>query len=123
MLFEALAACHVPRVRKDYHWDSIGYTLENDGFFVGVYYEQPDNLIFSTLRQIDGNAAARLGVGEVAEVKSLPGGRQWIHTANLSSELVFFFTRSKASQMQWLEGFLRECIAAGRAITDDPPTT
>ena len=33
------------------------------------------------------------------------------------------FARSKVSQMEWLEGFLRECLAKARSIEtpDQPP--
>jgi len=42
---------------------------------------------------------------------------------DLDSEVVHFFARSKLSQMQCLEEFLRECLTQARSIEtpDQPP--
>ena len=46
-----------------------------------------------------------------------------MRATELNSEDVHFFSKTKAGQMQWLEKFLRECLAQARSIEtpDQPP--
>jgi hypothetical protein len=122
MLFEAANACKVP-VRKSAGWDSMGVSLDGLKYWVGVNFSAPENLWFGTRCQIDPEAAARLGVGEMTVENWVPGRHRWLRKVELDSESVHFFARSKVSQMQWLEGFLRECLAQARSIEtpNQPP--
>ncbi len=122
MLFEAAGACKVS-VRKSPGWDYLGIKLDGMKYWVGVKYDDPDKLWFATRCRIDPEAAKRLGAGEIREVSWVPGGFRWRRSAELGSEAVHFFSRSKVSQMQWLESFLRESIAMARSIEtpDQPP--
>jgi hypothetical protein len=123
MLYEAAAACKVP-VKKAAEWESLGLTLGGLKYWVGVSFSEPEKLWFGTRCRIDPDAAAKLGVGELTEENWVPGRYRWWRGADLDSEPVHFFSRSKVSQMQWLEGFLRECLAQARSVEtpDQPPT-
>jgi hypothetical protein len=122
MLFEAAGACKVP-VKKGAGWDYIGLNLDGQKYWVGVNFAEPEKLWFGTRSRIDPEAASKLGVGELAEESWIPGRYRWWRGVELDSESVHFFSRSKVSQMQWLEGFLRECLTQARSIEtpDQPP--
>jgi hypothetical protein len=122
MLSEAAEACKVP-AKKAAGWDYIGLTLDGLKYWVGVNFADPEILWFSTRSRIDPEAARKLGVGELSEEHWVPGRYRWHRGAELDSESVHFFSRSKVSQMQWLEEFLRECLAQAKSIEtpDQPP--
>jgi hypothetical protein len=122
MLFEAAMACKVS-VKKSPGWDETGINLDGMKYWVGVTYAEPEKLWFGTRCRIDPEAAARLGVGEMTEESWVPGRCRWWRELNLESEDVHFFSRSKVSQMECLESYLRECLALARSIEtpDQPP--
>lgn len=122
MLAEAATACQVP-AKKVGGWGNIGLNLDGLRFWVGVIFSEPEKLWFVTRGRIDPEAAAKLGVGELGEENWIPGRYRWWRGVELDSEPVHFFSRSKVSQMQWLEGFLSECLRLGRSIetADQPP--
>lgn len=122
MLVEAAAACEVS-VKKVPGWDSFGLYLDGKKYWFGVNFSEPENLYFNTCCRIDPEAAAKLGSGIVAEESWIPGRSRWMRWVELDSEPVHFFSRSKVSQMQWLEEFLRDCLANARSIEtpDQPP--
>jgi hypothetical protein len=122
MLFEAAGACKVS-VKKSPEWDNIGIKLDGQKYWLGVNYSEPEKLWFGTRCRIDHEAAKRLDVGEVTEESWVPGGYRWLKGVELDSEDVHFFSRSKVSQMEWLEEFMRECLNQARSIEtpDQPP--
>jgi hypothetical protein len=122
MLFEAAAACKVS-VKKQAGWDFIGLTLDGRKYWVGVFFSDPEKLQFATRCRIDPEKAAKLGAGELTEENWVPGRYRWWREVELDSESIHFFSRSKVSQMQWLEDFLREYLAQARLIEtpDQPP--
>ena len=121
MLVEA-AACKVA-MKKAPGWENIGITLDGRKYWLGVNYEEPDELWFGTRCRIDPDAATRLGVGEVTEETWVPGRYRWWRGVALNSEAVHFYSRSKVGQMEWLESFLRDCLTTARSIetADQPP--
>jgi hypothetical protein len=122
MLYEATSACKVP-VKKTAGWDYIGLNLNGLKYWVGVNFSEPEKLWFATRCRIDPEGARKLGVGELTEENWVPGRYRWWRGVELDSESIHFFARSKVSQMQWLEGFLRESLAQARSIetADQPP--
>jgi hypothetical protein len=122
MLFEAASACKVS-VKKGAGWDYIGLKLDGSKYWVGVTFAEPEKLWFSTSSKIDPEAARKLGVGDLGEENWVPGRFRWHRGIELDSEPVHFFSRSKVSQMQWLEGFVKECLALARKIEtpEQPP--
>ncbi len=121
MLAAAAVACKVSAKRSS-SWDYLGFNLDRR-YWVGVFLDAPTQLCFQALSRIDPQRAASLGVGAVVEAKWLPEGLMWQRVIDLDSEQAHFYSRSKASQMQWLEGFLAECLAQARSIetSDQPP--
>jgi hypothetical protein len=122
MLFEAAAACKVP-AKQSTSRDYFGIKLDGAKYWIGVGFDDPENLWFVTRCRIDPEAAARLGIGELTEENWVPGRYRWWRGIELDSEPVHFFSRSKVDQMRWLESFLRECVAMARSIEtpDQPP--
>ncbi len=122
MLFEAAGACKVS-VSKRAGWEYVGLNLDGKKYWVGVTYAEPEKLWFGTRTRIDPEAAAKLGCGHLEEENWVPGRHRWWYGEELDSEAVHFYSRSKLSQMQWLECFLRECLEKARSIEtpDQPP--
>jgi hypothetical protein len=120
MLLEAGAACKV-QVSKRVEWKDFGVNLDGPKCWIGVNFSEPEKLWFATRCRIDPEAAAKLGVGEVTQQRA--GHYRWWRGVELDSESCHFFSRSKVGQMQWLEDFMRECLAQARAIAtpDQPP--
>jgi hypothetical protein len=114
MLCEAAAACKVAAVLSA-DWESIGVKLDRK-YWVGVNYADPDKLWFGTRCRIDPEAVAKLGIGELTEESWVPGRYRWWKGVELDSEAIHFFSLHKVKQMEWLEGFLRECLAQARSI-------
>jgi hypothetical protein len=105
--------CHaLPYGSRNY----LGVHLENRSYWLGIYYDRPEVLWFETgTRQVDKEAAARLGIEGVHERESGPG-YGWGRQLTLDSEDAHFFVRSKARQMHLLQTFLRECLEIVRQI-------
>jgi hypothetical protein len=115
MLEEVATFCKVS-AKKSTAWDSIGLQLDKK-YWIGVSFDEPEQLRFQTEGcRIDPKEANNLGVGEVIEKDWAPGGLVWRRIAELPSEQVYFYSRSRASQMQWLEAFLRESLDLARRI-------
>jgi hypothetical protein len=115
MLFEAAMSCKVP-VKKSPGWEYLGVYLDGKKYWVGVRFAEPEKLWFSTCCRINPESAAKLGVGEMSKESWIPGQHQWNLGAELDSEEIHFYSRSKVSQMQWLESFLRDCLEKARSI-------
>lgn len=109
MLSEAAQACGV----QAQPWGTrewMGVNLAGKQYSAGIYFSRPEALLFETYRRkVDKDKAERLGVGSVFELED-KSGFGWARELNLESEDVHFFARSKPSQMQLLEGFLRESL-------------
>jgi hypothetical protein len=123
MLIEAARACKVS-VTKSPEWDSIGIKLDEQKYWVGVDLSEPEKLWFGTRTRIDREKVGELGAGELVKEETwVPGHLRWWRGAELDSEAVHFYARSKLSQMQWLEEFIRDCLIKARSIetADQPP--
>jgi hypothetical protein len=121
MLQEAASACGL-KLRYQSYPRQLGIGLNHPAYWVGIYFDRPEVLVFTTnYRRVNPKTADRLGIGGVFEEKGAAG---WRREVNLDSEDVHFFSRSKASQLQFLETFLRECLETVRKIEipEDRPT-
>jgi hypothetical protein len=109
MLCEVATFCGV----RPQPWGSrylIGVYLDKPNYWIGIDYDRPEVLYFRTWnRKVDPGAVERLGVGKVFELTSEPG-LGWKRELVLDAEDVHFFALSKASQLQALENFLKECL-------------
>jgi hypothetical protein len=122
MLLEAAVACKAP-VKKSAGWDYLGISLHGTKYWVGVEFSNADKLWFVTYSRIERGAAVKLATGEVYEDTDAVGGYSWGFGVELDSEEIHFYSRSKVSQMQWLEEFLRDCLSKARSIEtpNQPP--
>ena len=122
MLNEAAMACKVQAISAA-AWESHGLYLDRSKYWLGITYDEPEKLWFGTRCRIDSDKASRLGVGELGEESWIPGRFRWWCSAELDSEEIHFFSRSKVSQIEWLEGFLRDCLEKAHSIEtpDQPP--
>lgn len=115
MLYEAATACGV-RARIWGNRGCMGVYLEGQLYWVGVDFDRPEILTFETWNAaVDRESAERLGAGKIYEWTNEPGFG-WRRELNLETEEVHFFARSKASQLQLLENFLRECLDQVRTV-------
>ncbi len=109
--------------KKSANWESVGILCE-DKYWLGVRFSEPEKLIFQSMCRVDHRAAVKLGVGELVDPdEPISSHRYWRQTANLESEQIHFFYRSKVSQMEWLVDFFRVSLALARSIEtpDQPP--
>jgi hypothetical protein len=127
MLQEASTACQVTAKRsviavRDIP-KHIGFKVDDGKFWLGLDLEDPGKLWFSTIVQIDPEAARQLGEGEVWRDDGPPWLERWYRAGDLESEQVHFYSRSKVEQIRWLENFLRDCLEMARRIEtpDQPP--
>lgn len=125
MLVEAALACRVT-VKKSANWEHMGVYLDGRRYWVGITLEEPEKLWFMTCGQIDKTAASKLPIGELCNEGSwVPGEWSWEVGAELDSEAIHFFARTKVGQMEWLTAFLRDCLAKARSVEtpNQPPLT
>ncbi|HWG45480.1 MAG TPA: hypothetical protein VN688_22140, partial [Gemmataceae bacterium] len=122
MLREAAVTCKVKKIRVSDAWNYNGVSLEGGKYWIGFIHAAPEKLYFNTFSRMDTEAAARRGISLVKETRAF-GGVSWSKSVELDSESIHFFSRSKVSQMEWLECFLRECLDIARSIEtpDQPP--
>jgi hypothetical protein len=122
MLYEAAITCKVS-IKRSAQPDFIGLELDEQKYWIGLGFDDPENLVFVTRCRINPEAAVRLGEGELTEENWVPGRYRWWRRADLTSETVHFFCRSKVGQLRWLMNFLRECLDMARSIEtpDQPP--
>ncbi len=119
MLSEAAQACKISSVKKSANWEKIGLKFDHGGkYWIGVYLDDPEKLWFASKNRIRLDAAARLEVGE-----TVTGEYSWRRRVQLDSEDIHFFSRTKVSQMEWLQEFLRDSLAKAKSIEtpDQPP--
>src|SRR5262249_40597117 len=91
-------------------WDWIGLYLDRRKYWVGVRSSEPEKLWFASEPDVvDPVAAERLGIGLV------DNGKLWIGY-DLESEEVHFYSRSRPSQIKWLETFLKDGLRAARSV-------
>lgn len=110
MLFEAANACKL----KAQIWGNsqkMGVRLSDRRYWFGIWLDRPEILVLSTdCAKIDKDRAALAAQGEDFVWQS--GDYFGVHISiDLNSEEVHFFARSKASQLQFLEDFLKDGLA------------
>jgi hypothetical protein len=105
---------HSPQLHGDR--DYMGVYLDRRAYWLGIKYDNPTVLEFSThRRKVDPQVAERLGIEGIVE-RDDKQGHAWIRSLNLEAEEIHFFARSKVSQRQFLEKFLRDCLETVKEI-------
>ncbi len=121
LMESALEAERIPHKRGT-GWYWLGYSLEDGVDFFFIWLEQPAMLGFRTYkRKLDLQRCEALGLTRVWSEK--PVGLRWGNVLDFESEDVHFFARSKASQLQVIERFLRESRRIAEQITVQPEGT
>ena len=122
MLFAAAMACKVS-VKKRSPKDCIGLNLDGLKYWVGVSLSDPEKLWFGTRCRIDSEYAAKLSQAIPPERLWSATNCRWWRGAELDSESVHFFSRTKDSQLRWVEDFLQECLRMAHSIEmpNQPP--
>jgi len=108
MIEEALSALKIPINQRTGAWGWIGYYIEDKKYFVGIYFDKPHLVILNTEVALIDNLPDEPDIGKFV-------GR-WQNELDLSSESVFFFARTKASQLACLEEFIKESVDYGKTL-------
>ncbi|SFI05228.1 PD-(D/E)XK nuclease family protein [Planctomicrobium piriforme] len=102
-------------------WDWIGYYINPANsssnkeklYYIGCNYKEPTKITFQTYQlDIVAEAAEILGRGEVLPNPYATAGLKWTDTLVIDSEEVHFFALSRERQLQKLEQFVADSIAA-----------
>ncbi|MCK6624924.1 MAG: hypothetical protein L6R45_07080 [Anaerolineae bacterium] len=110
MLNEALTSAKVSSFKFTMARDWIGYLIGRPKqYFIGIRTDRPHMLIFNTVHIIEDDSD-QFDFGRITQT-----GR-WINELDFTSEEVHFFALSKASQLQCIERFLIESLAAVKQI-------
>jgi hypothetical protein len=113
MLREVLLGVVGSKITKTTGWEWVGFYIQDKKAWLGIYWESPTLLRFSTENiTFSLERAADIGYGQVEEHKWTPDGRRWFYEIDLESEEEHFFARSRANQMLRLEAFVRKGFAA-----------
>ena len=94
--------------------ERAGYYEKNMKFFVGIYMNQPEEMVFIThdAKFHDDEPEQKvtdIGIG-ISEYGSVGSWRYWKNTIDLTSEDVHFFSRSKTSQLEYLADFINKSL-------------
>ena len=111
MVSEAIAARKVT-MHKSFARDWAGYyfSKEKREFFVGLYYERPQFLVFETVDfAVVPDAAKALGFGKML-------GSRWEWLLPLDSEEGNFFSVSREEQMECVGRFIDEGVIAANKV-------
>jgi hypothetical protein len=123
MVREAMVPCKlkVTPARSERH---IGYNLQKKQFFFGLYWKEPQILVFFARYGVSPDAAKRAGGGEVVKVKlKKPGEKKrresysWRRRADLTDKNIDFFNRSKGQQQSYIAEFFSSSLAKARAVS------
>jgi hypothetical protein len=94
--------------------DSIGhsFSIGNVWYWTGLVYSEPETLHFAAYG-VNKSLAERIGHGSVKVWNPKEkDSYSWWDQLDLGSEKIHFFARSKSSQIQCIEQFLKESIQA-----------
>ena len=117
MLYEGAVACGIG-ARIVGKQDLMFIYIDGKNYWAGIRYRAPEHLCFGTDGVwVDKELADALGVGGTYLWQGDNSRYGWERCLNLESEEFSFFTLSKASQMQFIERFLRENYALARKVT------
>jgi hypothetical protein len=115
MLAEAAAAATQCPVKPTRSAEFVGFNLEAKKYWIGLKLDEPEYLFLEAyFTPIDQEKLLALGRGEVEEES--PGVWRWVDWIDLQSEEAHFFSRSRASQLQFLEQFIRESLAVAHQL-------
>lgn len=101
-------------------WAGYYFDKTNQDFFLGVYYERLNVLVFETKNfPVVPDADQRLGFGKVSRVYHTTNKRLWMNELFLDSDEVKFFAQTREGQMQCIEKFLSDSLDAVARIREE----
>ncbi len=108
-------------LKVDFKLLTIGSFSKGNTLWIGVEYAQPQMFKINTYNlKVDKGKAETLGYGDGIFDSDWPketqGQYRWGKQVDLDSEAVHFFSRSKASQMQYLEHLFKEILEVTEKI-------
>lgn len=116
MLYEAAAACGL-KAQIAGNRDMMFVYLDGRNYWAGIRYTNPESIHFATWNlKVDPQKVEELGVGTTFQWFNDKTQCGWQNDVNLELEEVHFFARSKVSQMQFLEQFLRENLELAQKV-------
>ena len=86
-----------------------GYYFEGKKFYLGMYYNEPHQIVFETQSIFTIDETENIEFGEIRY------GR-WYYKLDMQSEEHYFFARSKSSQMECLDQFLKKSLNYVRTL-------
>lgn len=108
MINEVLVANNFNPV-KTVGYEHYGYHLENQKFFLGMYYYDSHLIVFETQFVLAPDKTRKIELGEIKN------GR-WCHWLDMKSEEYHFLSRSKSSQVECIGQFLKESLNYVRTL-------
>ncbi len=114
MIGEALRLRNVSIHQKSGAWDYYGYYIVEKRMFIGFYLNEPAVLVIETDKPIVIPDDYEPELGQIERGK-------WTYSIDLSSEDAHFFSRSRASQLQFLESWVGNAVKIGLALFDQDP--
>lgn len=104
LLAEAASSLSLPATTfTNKYWSGIKFGKDKE-FWAGIDFESPTILGVGTLRSVaDTDEAEKLGL-------AIYGDEQAWQSVDLESEQVHFFARSRASQLRFLETYLKDAM-------------
>jgi hypothetical protein len=115
MIEEAANSCETSATKYG-NSDGVGYYLDGQHYWLGVYYSDPEYLQFESCTAIDKQQAESFGIGMFEEFSDGREGYFWRRWANLHSEEIHFFARTKSAQVEWLKCFLYDSLVLVRRM-------
>jgi len=115
MLGEALSGKKNVKFKKTVGWEFVGYWIEGQKAWVGIYWESPSLLQFEIMEdeeKVNKDTPDTVSKGKVEDLVSATDGLRWVNKLDLESEEEHFFARSFGSQMGRLEEFLKTGLEA-----------
>ena len=111
MISEAISGAGINIYSKSGAWEWMGYYIEEKKLFIGVYYDNPEQVVINTEVALDESKPKEPEIGQYSD-----SGNVWRNILELNDEATHFFSRNKVSQLSCLENFVTESVNYARTI-------
>jgi hypothetical protein len=110
MMLEAARSCRVEASPRAWI-DCMGIALHKGRCWIGFYYSEPERLYFECYSGFDPGAAQEVGYEvEPSRYSKEVDGVKCVKKIDLSDESIYFFSRSKVGQLEYLIGLFRSFL-------------
>jgi len=98
-------------------WAGYYFNKKEQDFFLGVYYEQLNILVFETHNfPVIPDISTVLNTGKIVRANHIRNKHQWKNELALDSEEFNFFEQTRECQMQCIEKFLSDSLEAVKTV-------